>query len=247
MTAVHKRHPDFLSDQRQFFDQLITDHWDSYASDEWDMARRFEVKKLFDRVQPGTVLDIGCGCGFHDVEMAQYDFVDRVDAIDYSDRSIEKANESFPHPKVRRWSADFSDLPQHPRYDLVVSFQVFEHLDDPRAYLDACRRLVSPSGTIAICTPNWNRLDNRVRRWRGMEETFVDPQHFNEYTPDSLKNLAAEHGLIQTTWFGYDITSLMLPRINRLSYNRRIMLGYRLPRLSRVFCSLFQLEATVEQ
>lgn len=242
MTAVHKRHPNFLSDQRQFFDELIVEHWDAYSSQEWDEARRFEVEKLFAIVRPKTVLDIGCGCGFHDAEMARYDFVERVDAIDYSARSVEKADEAYPHPKVRRWVAAFTDLPEEPKYDLVASFQVFEHLDDPGAYLDACQRLVAPGGAMAICTPNWNRLDNRIRRWRGLERTFLDPHHFDEYTPDSLVAIAARHGFRPLDWFGYDITSLMLPRVNRLSYARRIWIGHRLPRLSRVFCMVFRTE-----
>lgn len=47
MTSVHQRHPEFQADQRQFFDELITEAWDSYESKEWDAARRLEIDLLF--------------------------------------------------------------------------------------------------------------------------------------------------------------------------------------------------------
>ncbi|MBR1227416.1 MULTISPECIES: bifunctional 2-polyprenyl-6-hydroxyphenol methylase/3-demethylubiquinol 3-O-methyltransferase UbiG [unclassified Bradyrhizobium] len=61
-------------------------------------------------MQPKTVVDIGCGVGFHDREMANYPFVDSVDAIDPSAASVEKANEHYPHPKVTRWVSGFDEL-----------------------------------------------------------------------------------------------------------------------------------------
>lgn len=98
--VVQKHFPNFLEDQRAFFDELITKDWDSYISADWDFVRKYEVRKMFEIIRPQTIIDIGCGCGFHDREMAEYDFVTRVDAIDYSSASIAKANEFYPHKKV---------------------------------------------------------------------------------------------------------------------------------------------------
>ena len=240
MNNVHKRYPNYLADQRSFFDQLITEEWDSYISDQWDVARRYEVKKLFDLVQPRYILDVGCGCGFHDAEMANYPFVERVDGIDYSSCSIGKANEAYPHEKVRRWTSDFTDLASEPVYDLIVSFQVFEHLNNPDAYLSKVRSLLSPGGSAAICTPNFDRLDNRIRRWRRLGDSLMDPQHFAEYTPRSLAALASAHGFRPKRHFGYDVTSLMLPALNRLPYKARLAIGYHLPSVCRVFCLVLE-------
>src|SRR5687767_441287 len=96
---VHERYTHYHEDQRQFFDELITEEWGTYISADWDTVRRHEVARLFAIVQPRRVLDIGCGCGFHDKVMAEYPFVERVDAFDYSAQSIVKAEEVYPHPK----------------------------------------------------------------------------------------------------------------------------------------------------
>src|SRR5437764_10283303 len=131
---TQSRFPSYLEDQRAFFDQLITDDWDAYASAEWDFVRRYEIKRLFEFIQPAMILDVGCGCGFHDREMSTYEFVRRVDAIDYSSASVAKANEHYPHEKVRRWVADIREISVPASYDLVASFQVFEHLSDPDTF-----------------------------------------------------------------------------------------------------------------
>ena len=128
---VHERYPNFVRDQRQFFDELVTEDWHSYISSEWDYVRRYEIGRLFRRIQPTTILDVGCGCGFHDRVMAEYPFVREVIAIDYSLKSIEAAEREYPHPRVTRWVSDFAEFPRDRAFDLVVSFQVIEHLDDP--------------------------------------------------------------------------------------------------------------------
>src|SRR5882757_2544417 len=104
--SVHQRYPDFLSDQRQFFDELITEEWQTYFSEEWDATRRFEIEKIFEHFKPARILDVGCGVGFHDAEMARYDFVGEVDAFDYSEKSVAKANATYGHPKVNRFVAN---------------------------------------------------------------------------------------------------------------------------------------------
>lgn len=141
---VQSRYPTPLRDQRQFFDELITEDWASYRSDAWDYTRRFEVKRLLRDLRPKRVLDVGCGCGFHDVELASYPFVERVEAVDYSVESIRTANAVYPHVKVFRRVADLATDDPGPVFDLVVSFQVIEHLPDPDPYFRYCLRACHP-------------------------------------------------------------------------------------------------------
>ena len=146
--SVHSRHQEFVSDQREFFDSLITEDWNLYFSEDWDISHRYEVTKLFGIIQPESVLDIGCGCGFHDKEMANFPFEKEIHAIDYLAKSIKAANREYPRPKVHRTTTDLKDLPTA-SYDLVVSWQVFEHLDDPDAYFQSALRIVNLNGWIA--------------------------------------------------------------------------------------------------
>jgi SAM-dependent methyltransferase len=239
--SVHSRYPGGpLEDQRQFFDELITEEWPSYKSDAWDYSRRFEVSRLLRTLRPERILDIGCGCGFHDSEMAKFDFVREVDAFDYSSQSVLKADEAYPHPKVTRRVADIHSDPVEPVYDLVVSFQVFEHLPRPDAYFDYCLRATRPGGAIAIVTPNRARLDNRIRQWRGEPPAVLDNQHFHEYTRAELQALGRRFGLTPIDSFGHGFQSLLYPQVTPKDFRRVASLGAMLPAVASVIGVVFQ-------
>ncbi len=235
--SVHKRYQNFVADQREFFDSLITEDWENYFSADWDTSRRYEVAKLFSLIQPATVLDIGCGCGFHDKEMAEFSYVKEIHAIDYSAKSIEAANREYPHPKVHRSTADLRDL-SSASYDLVVSWQVFEHLDDPDAYFESALRVMKTDGWIAIFTPNRLRLSNVKRILKRQPVQYCDPQHFYEYTPRELKKIGKRFGLECVHWFGYGVSGDKL--VDRLPMEKRLMLGSRLPLFADAFCVVFK-------
>lgn len=234
--AVQERYRKYVSDQREFFDTLITDDWDTYLSPEWDDIRRFEIERLFRLVQPKRVLDVGCGCGFHDREMALYSFVDEVHGVDYSTKSIEAAERHYPHEKVRRWAADFLRDDFEGGYDLVVSFQVFEHVDVPERFIERCAELLRPGGHCAILTPNRLRLTNVLRRMRALPYELCDPQHYREYSLAELRALCERAGLSYVSSFGYGLNGVSF--IDRKSVGRRLELGVTLPWIANCFCLL---------
>ncbi|WP_424627554.1 class I SAM-dependent methyltransferase [Bradyrhizobium sp. SYSU BS000235] len=235
---AQEKYPHYVSDQREFFDTLITDDWETYKSDEWDYMRRFEVARLLELTSPCTILDVGCGCGFHDVAFAESDIVERVDAIDYSSKSIERAEISYPHPKVKRWVADLRELPADTQYDLVASFQVIEHLDTPEDFLAMCARVCRPGGVVAIATPNVNRLHNLVRLATLKPRILVDPQHFKEYSASDLERMARPFGLRQIGVFGCGLNGLNF--VDHWPYQKRCMAGYKYRQIANVFCIILQ-------
>jgi 2-polyprenyl-3-methyl-5-hydroxy-6-metoxy-1,4-benzoquinol methylase len=238
MKSVQSRYSEYVPDQREFFDELITEDWETYKSDEWDYMRRFEVARLLELTSPRTILDVGCGCGFHDVAFAQADSVERVDAIDYSPKSIERAEISYAHPKVKRWVADLRELPQEIQYDLVASFQVIEHLDAPEDYLAMCARVCRPGGVVAIATPNRNRLSNIIRLATLRPRILVDPQHFKEYSARDLERMARPHGLQRVGLFSYGLNGLSF--VDHWTYEKRCLAGYKYPQIANVFCLLLR-------
>ncbi|QWG25107.1 class I SAM-dependent methyltransferase [Bradyrhizobium sediminis] len=236
--SVQSRYQSYVSDQRQFFDELITEDWDSYKSELWDQTRRFEIAELFKLIQPRTIIDIGCGVGFHDQEMAKYPFVTLVDAIDPSVASIEKAEQHFPHPKVTRWVGGFDELSSNKKYDLAISFQVFEHLNEPERYLLKMTEIVSPEGYVAIVMPNRTRLSNALRRLRGLEPELLDVMHFREYSVSQTYDIGKKCGLTPFASFGYGLHGHK--HIDRLSWSTRLKLGRLLPSLAHGICVILK-------
>jgi len=238
--SVQSRYPRALADQRQFFDELITQDWDSYKSEAWDYSRRYETRRLFRHMQPRAILDVGCGCGFHDAEMANYPFVERVEAIDYSPQSIRRADEAYPHSKVTRRVADLATDDPGRVFDLVVSFQVLEHLAEPDIYFEFCLRACRAGGLIAVATPHRLRLDNRIRAWKGEPPALIDPQHFHEYTRGELRALGQRFGLVERDFFGVGLHSLIYPQLTPQPHQRSARWGTRLPALATVLVIVFE-------
>ncbi len=121
------------------------------------------------------ILDLGCGTGYGTGELAealpQTFAVDRI-----------SPDSDARHPAAHFVRADAGHLPlRSESFDMVVSFQVIEHLEDPTVYLDAMSRLVRPGGTVLITTPNILTSDR------------VNPFHIHEYESDELKGIIEAH------------------------------------------------------
>jgi SAM-dependent methyltransferase len=122
------------------------------------------------QIRAGRVLDLGSGSGHGASELggagASVVGVDRV-APDSASRSAGEG------PCFAR--ADLGSLPFcNATFDLIVSFQVIEHLEDPSGYLDAIARLLKPDGLAILTTPNLRMSDG------------VNPYHVHEYLADEL-------------------------------------------------------------
>lgn len=226
---VHERYAGYLADQRQFFDELVSEEWESYISEAWDAMRRHEVQRLFEVIQPRRILDIGCGCGFHDQVMAEYPFVERVDAFDYSAKSIEKADEVYPHWRVRRFVAEIDRFEAVEPYDLAVSFHVFEHLSTTDSYFQLCRRVLHSGGFMAIVMPNRLRLSNVLRRLRFQRPELLDPQHFREYSVRETVRLGRAAGFAPFASFGYGLAGTGIDAIDRAPPERQLRLARLMP------------------
>lgn len=237
LKQLQEVHPDYQADQSKLFDAKIVADWPKYVHDPpWDAVRQFEVDRLFQLVSPHRILNVGCGCGYHDVLMARKPGVESVTGIDYSSVSVAKANEVYSHPSVNRQMVDLLAM-QPDSFDMAVSFQVIEHVDDPRAFLAACARQVRSGGWVATLTPNSAKLYNRLRRLVGRPPALEDSWHFREYTIPELVEMGAESGLVYESSFGYMMT-LPVPKTGwqLIPWRAGLTLGHMFPGIAHRFC-----------
>jgi 2-polyprenyl-3-methyl-5-hydroxy-6-metoxy-1,4-benzoquinol methylase len=197
----------YTEDQREFFDKLITEDWETYISTDWDVARKIEVQEILCRIPlPRKVLDLGCGCGYHDLLFAGTEGIRKVIGVDYSVKSVEAAEREYPHPKVERYAADFFQdkgfIQSKGPYDLVASFQVIEHLSKAKDFIEVSAFFAEEGGHVAIVTPNSERLQNRLLKAMNKPVELVDPLHYREYGVRDLKTLGIAKGLKFMSTFG---------------------------------------------
>lgn len=84
------------------------------------------------------------------------------------------------------------DAAGSPRAAAAVMLDVIEHLQDPRATLDAVAACLQPGATLVLTTGDWSSLIARVLRkhWR----LLTPPQHLWFFTPASITALLAHAG-----------------------------------------------------
>ncbi|MBW2419035.1 MAG: class I SAM-dependent methyltransferase [Deltaproteobacteria bacterium] len=126
----------------------------------------------------GRLLDLGCGTGYGTAELAR-ELPGVVVGLD------RVPPDAASRGSGARWvRADLRGIPlASDSFDLIVSFQVIEHLEDPRVYLEAIARLLAPGGSALITTPNLLTSDK------------INPFHVHEYESDELRQCLLP-------WFG---------------------------------------------
>ena len=151
--------------------QVELDLWNEHFS-RYAFAARLSRRK--------RVLDAGCGTGYGSAELARA--ASLVVGLDIAGEALAYAGEHYPLPNLRLLRASCDALPfQDGAFDLVVSFEVIEHLKDWRAFLLEIRRLLAPGGQCVLSTPNRDCYE--VSRGAA----GANPYHEHEFTFEEFR------------------------------------------------------------
>jgi len=99
------------------------------------------------------VLDAGCGAGYGSAELAR--IAESVTGVDVACEAVEYARAHYPAAHLEFKQASVTELPfADASFDLVVAFEVIEHLENWRGFLEESRRVLAASGQLIVSTPN---------------------------------------------------------------------------------------------
>jgi SAM-dependent methyltransferase len=136
----------------------------------------------------GKLLELGCAYGFFLQEAARH----------FEVAGIELAAEAAAHGRraglnVLSGLASEANLRQIGHVDVIVLFDVIEHLPQPRETLDLCCQQLNPGGIIVITTGDFGSTAAKLTgvKWRLM----TPPQHLWFFTQESVHRLSASLGL----------------------------------------------------
>jgi len=136
--------------------------------------------KAYIAAQPwisGKLLEVGCGEG-RGVEIllphaSGYLGIDKIQEV------IDMLRKKFPKVDFEQAVIPpFHGIKEN-SFDTVVSFQVIEHIQNDKLFLEEIYRVLKPGGKAIISTPNINHTLSR------------NPWHIREYTPQQLIDLSA--------------------------------------------------------
>ena len=140
-----------------------------------------------------TVLELGCGNG----ERTELIYnISQMIGIDIVTRVSKERRKKFIFIL-----ADATRLPFRDNiFDAVVSFDVIEHVEEDKIFVDEAIRVSKNSGRVIIGTPNRLRLSNRLRILAGKKLVYpcaMGPGviHLREYTSGELLSLMQNAGL----------------------------------------------------
>jgi SAM-dependent methyltransferase len=131
------------------------------------------------------VLDAGCGAGYGSAELAR--IAGLVVGADIATEAVDFARAHYRSRNLRFEQASCTALPHRDAsFELVVAFEVIEHLADWRALLFEARRLLAPGGQFIVSTPN--RL--YYTESRGVHG--ANPFHVHEFDFEEFRGALAE-------------------------------------------------------
>lgn len=129
------------------------------------------------------VLDIACGTGFG-CEMLAQGGATEVVGVDVDTAALAAAQQGIRSQSVTFLLANGTALPfESGRFDLVTSFETLEHIPENQKFVSELRRILAPSGTLILSTPNV-LVTARYPR---------NPFHVHEFRPDELNLLLRQH------------------------------------------------------
>jgi len=179
-------------------------HW-------WYRGRRTVLAGVIARLslpEPARILDAGCGSGRNMVELSR---LGTVTGVELSATSVALARERDVGEVI---AGSVLEMPfADDSFDLAVSLDVIEHLEDHLAALRELRRTVAPGGALLITVPAYQWL------WSGHDEIN---HHHRRYTRRSLQRVAEQAGWrqVRTTYFNFLLLPVaillrVLDRVNR--------------------------------
>lgn len=151
---------------------LLNEHFARYA-----FAARLSRRK--------QVLDAGCGAGYGSAELAR--MASGVIGVDRSAEAIAFARNRYQAPHLRFEEGDCLALPvADGSIDLVVAFEVIEHLENWRGFLREAHRTLAPAGQFIVSTPN-KRYYSESRGGAGPNPFHVHEFEFEEFKAELEK------------------------------------------------------------
>jgi 2-polyprenyl-3-methyl-5-hydroxy-6-metoxy-1,4-benzoquinol methylase len=132
-------------------------------------------------VEYKRVLDLGCNTGYG-TDML-FRSAKKVVGVDVSEKAIVSARNQYGHLGIEFHTIDGKTLPfSDEAFDVVVCFQVIEHIVDYIIFIDEIKRILTPEGVIIFTTPNaLLRLYPGMKPWNEF--------HVREFNHNDLKSL----------------------------------------------------------
>ncbi len=164
-----------IEQQQRFWDE----HWEQWRDrntlNEWKDQRHEAIVVGLSALSLHNpkIIDLGCGPGYYTQSLTRFG---PTTGLDLSEHAIAKAKSKYPD--IEFIAGNLYDYP-FPRehYDVVVSQEAFDHVEDQDKFIDRAYELLVPGGYLVLSCTNKFVMD------RLQEGDFgaLPPEHIKKY------------------------------------------------------------------
>lgn len=139
-------------------------------------------------VRRGTLIEVGPGFGTFSSVATQSGAFERVIAVEPTPDLAAACRERGVEVIAKRIEEAEGELPPA---DVVVAFEVIEHLFEPERFVAGIHPRIAQGGLLILSCPNGVGFDIAML---GADALAVDAEHVNLFNPDSLRILLEKNG-----------------------------------------------------
>lgn len=189
-------------------EEELIKHYEGYSREDYlspiTVKRYHELLDEFEAYRKtGRILDVGCGVGYFLEEAKKRGW--EVHGTEYTDKAIAICKAKGINMQQGKLNPA---LYQKEMFDIVTSFEVLEHINNPQEEMQNIRKLLRPGGLFYLTTPNFNAMERYLLKEK--YNVIQYPEHLSYYTKKTLHYLLAGNGFkkkkLQAT--GFSITRI---------------------------------------
>ena len=137
--------------------------------------------------QDSKVLDIGSGYGFMRLPYEKNGFT--TYGVEVSSHAAEVAKRKFG---LDTFIGEISDLIDAENYDLILAYDIIEHIKAPDQFFAKCASILNPGGFLVLRTPNLFSLEAQAF---GEKFHSFKREHLHYFSVESLAMLLMSNSL----------------------------------------------------
>ncbi len=167
-------------------------HYEQYSREDYlspvTVKRYDELLAVFEKYRrTNRILDVGCGVGYFLQHAASKGW--EVYGTEFTDAAITSCEAKGIRMKQGALSTDWYEPGS---FDIITSFEVLEHINNPVPEVRNFHTLLRPGGVLYFTTPNFNCFE---RVWlRSGYSVICYPEHLCYYTPRTVDYLMTHAG-----------------------------------------------------
>jgi len=172
-------------------------------------------------VKDKTVLDIACGTGYGSFMLAEEGEAREVVGVDLDSEAIRYASLRYSHPHVNRYHGNARTFKGDKLYDIIISFETIEHIEDYKGFLNNLYSNLAEDGLLILSTPLQKRtvLAPQHNPYHVIEWSYED--FISLVEPDfTVLNVKFQNILVKGKYPAYNLKNRLLNKLGIKNYTK---------------------------